>query len=145
LIHEVVANVMSKTSFFQRVGAPLRNARWSWGAQRASDGAVFLCVWQDLKFIEDGRIHMLIERPAAAGDYEANPGHAERKRHIASIRAGAPCFLVMCTVADASARPRKIQFFNEDELFVGGALVERNGDTWIQVAGRRPVADVART
>jgi putative restriction endonuclease len=133
---------MSKTTFFQRVGAPLVNARWSWGAQRGSDGTVFLCVWQDLKFIEDGRIHMLIERPAGPGDYAANPGHAERKRHIESVRSGAPCFLVMCTAADPQTRPRKIQFFNEDELFVGGLLVERDGDTWIQVVGRRPVSEV---
>jgi hypothetical protein len=141
---EVIAHrIMSKTTFFQRVDAPLANARWSWGAQRPSDGAVFLCVWQDLKFIEDGRIHMLIERPAGPGDYAGNPGHTERKRHIESIRAGAFCFLVMCTAVDAQARPRKIGFFNEDEVFVGGVLVERDGDTWIQVAGRRQVSDVA--
>jgi hypothetical protein len=133
---------MSKSSFFAYLGAPLKNTRWSWGAQRASDGAVFLCVWQDLKFVEDGRMHMFIERPPGQGDYAANPGHAERKRHIESIRAGAPCFLVMCTAVDAAAHPRKIQFFNEDELFVGGALVERDGDVWIQVAGRRPVTDI---
>jgi hypothetical protein len=134
---------MSKSSFFAHLGAPLRNARWSWGAQRELDGVVFLCVWQDLKFVEDGRIHMLIERPAGPGDFVANPGHAERKRHIESVRAGAPCFLVMCTASDAAAKPRKIQFFNQDELFVGGALVDRDGDTWIQVAGRRSVTDIA--
>jgi hypothetical protein len=48
----------------------------------------------------------------------------------------------MCTAADAAAHPRKIQFFNEDELFVGGALLERGGDVWIQIVGRRPVVDV---
>jgi putative restriction endonuclease len=133
---------MSKSSFFARLGAPLRNARWSWGSQRVSDGAIFLCVWQDLKFVDEGRIHMLIDRPAGPGDYEANPGHSERQRHIQSIRSGAPCFLVMCTAVDADARPRKIHSLNEDELFIGGALVERDGDTWIQTAGRRPVGDL---
>lgn len=133
---------MSKSAFFARLGAPLRNARWSWGSQRVSDGSVFLCVWQYLKYVENGRMHMLIDRPAGPGDYKPNPGHAERTRHIASVRAGAPCFMVMCTATDPAARPRRIQFFNEDEVFVGGALVERDGATWIQVVGRRPVADL---
>ena len=49
---------MSISGLFTLLGAPLANNRWSWGSQRASDGAVFLRVWQDLKFDKDGRIHM---------------------------------------------------------------------------------------
>ena len=38
---------MSQTNLFAKLGAPLANPRWSWGAIRTTDGAVFSRVWQD--------------------------------------------------------------------------------------------------
>ena len=46
---------MSLTQFFDQLGAPLANSRWSWGAQRARDGVVFMRVWQDEKRFENER------------------------------------------------------------------------------------------
>ena len=51
---------MSTSSFFASLGAPLVNSRWSWGARRSSDGAIFLRVFQEEKWIADGRLHMAI-------------------------------------------------------------------------------------
>jgi hypothetical protein len=133
---------MSISSFFTRLGAPLKITRRSWGAQRPSDGAVFLRVWQDLKFIEDGRLHMLVDHRINNSDDTSNAGYNERVRHIQEIRQGAPCFLIMCTAVDPQARPRKIEFFNEDDIFVGADIVEKDGATWIQIVGRKPVSDV---
>ena len=45
----------SPSAMFKRLGAPLHNVQWSWGAVRA-DGSVFLRVWQDeTRKTEDGR------------------------------------------------------------------------------------------
>jgi hypothetical protein len=133
---------MSITSFFQRVGAPLVNTRWSWGALRPSDGAVFLRVWQDHKFVENQQLHVLLDRDAISEPDPRHQGHQERRQHIEKIRAGAPCFLIMCTAVDTAIEPRKIAFFNDDDVFVGGKLVDRDGSVWIEVTGRRPVSAV---
>ena len=132
---------MSLTSFFERLGAPLANSRWSWGAQRPHDGAVFLRVWQDEKFVAEGVLHMLIDRDPVG---DARLGHQERRRHSELIRAGARCFLVMCTAVDVDASRRKIASFNEDEVFIGVQIVEKDGSIWIQVKGRSPVSEVIR-
>ena len=151
---------MSISGFFNSLGAPLANNRWSWGAQRPSDGAVFLRVWQDLKFVDDGQIFMLV---ASAGIEDSQRlGAQERARHVASIRRGAPCYLVMCVAKDVGASPRAILEFNDDELFVGAEIIDtpsdfelplrtakhvrnltQNGATWIRLGPRAPMAIVA--
>jgi len=151
---------MSISGFFKSLGAPLANNRWSWGAQRPSDGAVFLRVWQDLKFVDDGQIFMLV---AGAGiEASERLGAQERARHLASIRRGAPCYLVMCVAKEVDASPRAIREFNADELFVGAEIIDtpsdfelpsataeyvrrltRHGATWIRLGARAPVATIA--
>lgn len=128
---------MSISSLFSRLGAPLSKSRWSWGAVRPSDGAVFLRVWQDHKFIQDGRMHMQVDRHTV--DEVGSLGLQERLKHIERIRAGAPCFMVMCRAQDVHVVPRKIQDFDDIDLFVGGDIVEKDGAIWVQVAGRKPV------
>lgn len=75
-------------------------------------------------------------------DFPDNPGHRERQQHLARIRTGAPCSLIMCTAVDPKARPRKLEFFYEDDVFVGGDLVERDGEVWIQIVGRCSVSSL---
>lgn len=150
---------MSISSFFQRLDAPLANNRWSWGSQRLSDGAVFLRVWQDLKFVEDGQAYMLVD--ARTHDDTDSLGYHERVRHLQSVRDGAPCFLVMCVAKDVEASPRTIKEFNDLEVFVGGGIVDtpvdfvfprqtsphvlpfcEDGATWVRLSGRRPIRDL---
>lgn len=38
---------MNQTAFFEMLGAPLKNPRWSWGAVRSEGRVVFLKVWRD--------------------------------------------------------------------------------------------------
>jgi hypothetical protein len=152
---------MSISSLFRALGAPLSNTRWSWGAQRASDGAVFLRVWQDLKFMTDGLSYYMVD--ARSKDDRHSPGHPERTRHVDSVRAGASCYLVMCTAKDVETSPREISDFNAEEVFIGvevldtpadfafppntGPHVRRsaeNGATWILRGSRLPVSSVAR-
>ena len=131
---------MSITRFFERLGAPLVNNRWSWGGRRASDGTVFLRVWQDLKYFENGERYMLLD--GGVREDRRNPGYQERLKHIEAVRRGAPCFLVMCIARDVAERPRVIQDFHDEDVFVGGELAERNGEVWIRVAGRKPIGEV---
>ena len=127
---------MSISEYFRRLGAPLVNHMWSWGAMRAPDGAVFLRVWQDRERKIDGRWYtMLTHREKFAAD-PGNLGWQERLRHVERLREGARCYLVICEAKDVDASPRSIRSFNDQELFVGGKLVEIDSDWWIERAGR---------
>lgn len=134
----------SLTDFFKLLGAPLVNSRWSWGAQRPSDGAVFLRVWQDLKRFEGEQRFMLLDRHGNGNDPEAssNLGYQERRRHIEEIRAGKRCYLVMCIAKDTEARPRAVREFHDEDIFVGGKIVQDHSGVWIEVVARQPVGTV---
>lgn len=73
---------------------------------------------------------------------EDNLGYKERLEHLERIREGATCYMVMCRVRDQDRSPRQIASFNSEQLFVGGSLIERDGETFIEVIEKRPVADV---
>ncbi|WP_238347311.1 hypothetical protein [Pseudomonas taiwanensis] len=81
---------MTQSEFFKRLGAPLANARWSWGGSRA-DGAVVLRVWQDRKRKHDGRWYMMLTHHSKYAHDLDNLGYRERNAHVASIRSGAKC------------------------------------------------------
>jgi len=127
---------MSQAALFRRVGAPLANARWSWGAVREADGAVFLRVWQDrVRRLNDVQFVQLTHNVEFAND-PTNLGHQERNRQIEMIRQGSQCYLVMCQAADVNVLPRKVRDFNAQEVFPGGILKDFEGETWIELLPR---------
>ena len=127
---------MSLTQHFERLGAPLKNSRWSWGSVRESDGAVFLRVWQDQKVRLDDKIYMMVTHHAAYVGKESSPGYKERLAQVALVRAGSPVYMIVCIVEDPNAKPRKIKSFIADDLFPGGEVIEHDGDIWIEQSGR---------
>ena len=133
---------MTITDLFRYLGAPLANQRWSWGSVRPTDGAVFLRVWQDeSRKLEQGSYSQI----TFAEFFRANPsnvGYVERTKHVELIRAGAPSFMVMCVAADPKANPRKIARIDRNDVFVGGALRDVDGDWWLERTERRPIAAV---
>jgi hypothetical protein len=131
---------MNLTHLFTYLGAPLTNSRWSWGAIRNSDGAVFLRVWQDEGLKIEGRPFTRITANAYFANDRGNLGFAERGRHIEAIRAGAKCYLIMCYAQDVEAEPRVIGGFDDSTLFEGGELREVDGETCIERLGRVPRA-----
>lgn len=136
---------MSQKELFERLRAPLANARWSWGAVRPSDGVVFLRVWQDESKRIDGRLFMRI----TANNYfqnndPKNLGWQERLRHVALIRGGSASYMVMCVSIDQSASPREVQSFNKEEIFRGGQVIDTDGDTWLELLARVSVQDAAK-
>jgi hypothetical protein len=130
---------MTLTSLFKYLNAPLTNQRWSWGAVRASDGAVFLRVWQDeIKKSGQRRLARVTANAVFGGD-ETNPGYAERLRHVDLIRNAATSYMILCEAVDVVASPRAVAKFNEREVFVGGNLTESDGEWWLELASRQPV------
>jgi hypothetical protein len=125
----------SITQYFAALRAPLRVKRQSWGAVRA-DGAVFLRVWQDRCETLDGKRLVQLTHLEKYGGDSKSFGYNERREHIERIRQGAQCYLVMCLARDPEASPRDIKSFNEDVVFVGGELSQRDSDWWIELVGK---------
>lgn len=134
---------MTLSSVFKYLGAPLANSRWSGGAVRAGDGAVFLRVWQD-EVRKSGRRYLARLTVAAVvqGEEAGDLGVAERLRHIELIKGGARSFMIMCEARDVHAVPRSVAKLNEREVFVGGSIEETNGEWWLEMAARQPVRSV---
>jgi len=129
-------------SIFKYLGAPLVNSRWSWGAVRPGDGAVFLRVWQH-EIRKSGARYLA--RVTAIADYQSvasDLGFAERMRHVELIKGGARSFMIMCEAKDVHAEPRTIAKFNEREVFVGGNIEAADGEWWLEMASRQPVRSV---
>lgn len=132
---------MSLADLFRKVGAPLANQRWSWGSIRP-DGAIVLRVWQDRKEKKEGRWYMMVAHHEKYADDGDALGYKERRAHIESIRAGATCYMIMCLASDTTESPRKIKSFNDRDIFVGGALLEHEGNTYIELADRFAISKI---
>lgn len=134
---------MTQSDLFAWLGAPLANVRWSWGAVRPGDGAVFLRVWRDRMRRRDGVDFVQVTHNHAYLTNQKNPGYRERQRHVDLVRAGAPSYLVMCEVVDPEARPRKIAGFDTERVYPGGRLIEEDGEFWLEVLSGVPAEEVA--
>lgn len=129
---------MTMADFFEALGAPLKNVRWSWVARRASDNAVFLRAWKD-DCRPDGSSLLVKISEQESG---SRPGWKERQEHIASIDAGCQCFIVMCEAVDVSAVPRAVATFDDRRIRVAGETRREQGEVWIRIAGEKSIWDV---
>ena len=127
---------MSITRIFEKLGAPLANSRWSWGSIRPTDGAVFIRVWKDQQEKIENAYYMRVTHHEKFVGKENNLGYQERNEHVELIREGAPCFMLMCQAKEVTAVPRAIKCFNEKEIFKGGEVIEKEGDTWVKLGER---------
>jgi hypothetical protein len=129
----------SITDYFRRLNAPLHNSRWSWGSVREADQALFLRVWGD-ESIGEGDLRYY--RLTAYSTFESKPkdlGWLERQRHLALLQdpdRSAPTYMVICTAKDTAAEPRSIADFDSQTLFLGGDLIQHEGDWWLQARNR---------
>jgi hypothetical protein len=134
---------MTLSDLFAYLGAPLTNTRWSWGAVRETDGAVFLRVWQGEEQKINGRYFTRISSNAFyLANEAANLGYTERSRHIELIRRGAKSYMIMCRGRDIEGSPTEIVGFDDNELFVGGELIEVDGESWLQRVARKSRAEL---
>ena len=126
---------MTQTQFFEWLGAPLHNLRWSWGSVR-HDGVVFLRVWQDETTRHEGKRYMRVTKHSVFADDLGNLGYQERLKHLEVIRSGARAYMVMCEAAPDKLPEREILDYNADEVFEGGSLIAINGDSWLELNHR---------
>lgn len=131
----------SITDFFRKLGADLTNPRWSWGAVRKTDGAVFLRVWQDRKRKHDGKWYMMATHNQKYFGSSSN-GWLERLSQVEIIKKGAPCYLIMCEAVDVQAESRVIKSYDDKDVFLGGQIITADGDEWIELAARLPISNV---
>lgn len=133
---------MSQKALFERLGAPLKNVRWSWGAVRAKDGAVFLRVWQDETLRRGTSTFMrLTSNEHFQTTNPTDLGYQERQKHVAVVSAGARCYMIMCVAMDTTAEPRVVESFNSHEVWLGGDLIDVDGDTWLELKNRVGISD----
>lgn len=136
--------MLSMTEMFERLGAPLRNKRWSWGAIR-DDGIVFLRAWTDQTIQYQGSWWVRLTDTRHFEDNDpGNNGYQERLQHVREARKGATTYLVMCCPQDPTASPRKVEKFNDREVRLGGEIADIDGDAWIELKDRIPVRAVRR-
>lgn len=126
---------MTQTQMFARLGAPLKNSRWSMGSVREADGALFLRVWQDGSRRINGKRYIRLSDELPPED---DVGATERLEHVKLAEAGQPCYLIMCQPEDPKAEPRKVQSFNRREVFVGGEVIVEDNAYWVELEGRVP-------
>jgi hypothetical protein len=131
---------MSISELFEQMGAPLNNVRWSWGAVRQADGAVFLRVWEDEIRIPHNKVLMrLTANRVFQVENPRNLGYRERARHVQLVKDGAPLFMVICRAQDRNEHPRTIAWFNAENVFRGGAITEFDGEFWAELGEAVPV------
>lgn len=92
--------------------------------------------WQDEVNRIDGVMYIRVTHHAAINGDEDNLGFRERLKHVKAIENGAPSFVVMCLAKNPNAAPRAIKSFNKSDVFVGGRLLERDGDFWLELTNR---------
>ena len=131
-------SMRSITEHFAYIGASLTNARYCWGAQRSSDKAIFLRVWVDEGKKVEGRMSFAVLKD----EYNVSLGKPERQGHLELIKAGAPCYLIVCTAKNPKGEERAIKTYNDRELWVGGQVFTHEGHTYIEALERIPTESV---
>lgn len=132
---------MKINEFFQeKLGANVRNPRWSWGAFHPVANRVFLRVWEDQiethgqgKRVEIFWKHLRVK----------SSGSPERLHHIEAIKAGAEGFGIVCQAVDPSAAgARHIKSFDEAHLLRLGRFTENEDHIYAEIDGVVPLADL---
>ena len=122
---------MSISEFFKRLGAPLHNIVWSWGAV-AEDGTVILRCWShEVRIVEEKYQYIVLDDAYSrrAG------GYSERVRHLQLISDKAEARIVIVTHVDAKNPQGKIGHFNSGALMKVTRLFKEGETTYVECEG----------
>lgn len=133
---------MKQTKFFELLGAPLRNSRWSWGAVRPKDGAVFLREWRDHIFDHEGERFIQVWWSSRGVPPARDLGARERLEHLDRIRAGAPGYIVVVVAKDVDAQPRAVAEVMTSRLYPVEELREMEGVLCARLGPPRRLEDL---
>ena len=130
------------SQFFERLGVPLKNTRWSWGARTA--GVVVLRTWADEYDAKTKPVLVLREPGAYRAD--ESPERAERLEHVLALWTGGLAgFAVIAMVDDPRAFPRVIKSYREDGVFPIQQLMTREDGAVMAQLGRPVSAEELHT
>lgn len=102
----------SITRFFEDIGMPLYNGRWSWGAE--TDNVIVLRTWEDECIVRERRVAVLRQRTLMES---ASAGLDERVQHLKAIwNGGVAAYTVIAIAVDTSTDDRSIKTYR-DALF----------------------------
>lgn len=123
------------SSFFARLGFPLRNTRWSWGAR--SDLGVLLTTWED-DLDQTGRFVRVLGWRSQA---RSPAGLNERMDHLRTLWSGGLAgYAVVAKARDTKAQPRSIQSYNGESVRAIVSLVAQpDGSIWAELGEDVPV------
>ena len=121
---------MCITEFFKRLGAPLYNTLWSWGAQ-AEDGTVILRCWAHEVRKVDGKYQYIVLDES----YTKKNGYTERVNHLELIRNGAQFRIVSVTDVDSKKPTGKIKQYKSDALMIGTKVFNEGSKTYVECEG----------
>jgi hypothetical protein len=123
-------NRMEKISkFLVRLGFPLHNTRWSWGAR--SKLGVLLTTWTD-GLDETGRFVCVFGR-SSQGRSHANS--KERLDHLRTLWSGGLAgYAVIATAQDTTAQPRKIRSYDSENVrAIVSLIAQPDGSIWAEI------------
>jgi hypothetical protein len=127
---------MNISNYFNKLKAPLKNNRYSWGGVK-DDGTVVLRCWNEERIKFNGVDAVLVDKNDY-GDYRSH-GINERREHLELIKSGASSLLVMCTAKDVDAPVWEIATFTNKSVFVTGELIEHEGNRYLSIVDRKVV------
>ena len=91
----------------------------------------------------DGRTYVQITNHALFNE-TYHPGYRERCDHVAQIKKGLPCYCVMCTATNPGSHPKKLGGFDDQQVRLTGALIEYQGNEWLELLDYVPANDLMR-
>jgi len=137
------------SKFFESLGLPFRNIRWSWGARQ--DDVLLLRTWDD-EYQGRQKTVTVLREPARYQQSESY-GLDERIVHLQALWRGELAgYTVIATVKDRAAHPREIKEYRDDVVFSikriavteEGAIIAELGET-VPVASLKQHALTHRT
>lgn len=125
----------SISKFLARLGFPLHNTRWSWGAR--SDLGVLLTTWAD-DLDETGRFVRVLGWRSQG---RSPAGLNERKDHLRTLWSGGLAgYAVIATAQDTTAQPRKIRSYdNANVRAIVSLVAQPDGSIWAEIGEDVPV------
>jgi hypothetical protein len=123
------------SSFLARLGFPLHNTRWSWGAR--SDLGVLLTTWED-DLDETRRFVRVFGWPAPG---QSPHGLNERTDHLRTLWSGGLAgYAVVAKAKDIAAQPRKIKAYDSENVrAIVSLMAEPDGSVWAELGEDVPV------
>lgn len=119
------------SKFFEDLGFPLRNVRWSWGA-RTGD-TILLRTWEDQLSFKDWEVIVFKSSWSSGHD---SFGLDERINHLKSIWNGeVSAYTVMAEVKDRTTSPREIKDYRDDIVYWIESLRQRDDGSIVAKLG----------